>query len=63
MVRMVLYGPWAMENKFPMGHGAYGAFSNYDFSMAHGAYGAILNYEFSMTHGAYDAVRSMGHGV
>ena len=48
MVCTVPYGPWAMENKFPMGHGAYGAFSKY---------------VFSMTHGAYDAVQSMGHGV
>ena len=63
MVHMVLYSPRAMENKFPMGHGVYGAFPNYEFSMAHGAYGAILNYEFSMTQSVYDAVRSMGHGV
>ena len=62
MVRTVPYSPRAMEYKFPMGHGAYGAFSNYEFSMAHGVYGAILNYEFSMTHGAYGAVQSMGHG-
>ena len=61
MVRMVPYSPQAIEYKFPMGHGAYSAFSNYDFSMGHGAYGAFSNYEFSMTHGAYDAVRSKGH--
>ena len=45
MVHTVLYGPRAMEYKFPMGHGVYSAFPNYEFSMAHGAYHAFSKYD------------------